>query len=277
MTCNSMTNVKTFDVPVTDEWSVPVEVYRPMPNDAKDIIPVILYMHGGGFTLGSMKNDEPVARTLADMSKFLVVNIDYRLAPEHPYPAALNDVMAVYKWIAEGEGASLIGADKSKISLVGESAGGNLAAVTALDIAEKNLGDICLTGLVSAKLDKGCQYPSCQQYDADGYMVTNEEADNFMKLYLSKKKVSEIDEHKVYPLLASTELLQKLGPHHTITAEADILRDEDEAYAEKLSRYGVDSTLKRYTRTSHGFFGKTFTHGTKAVYDLALIARDKCL
>merc|ERR1712216_976434 len=125
-------------------------------------------------------------------------------------------------------------------------------------------GEICLTGLVSAKLDKGCQYPSCQQYGGDGYMVSMKEADEFLDLYTAKQTLSESDEYKVYPLLAPTELLQKLGPHHTITAEADILRDEDEAYAEKLSRYGVNSTLKRYTRTTHGFFGKTFTHGTKA-------------
>jgi len=277
MTGNSMTNVKRFTIPVEENVSVSFIVYRPMPRLDDEILPVTLYMHGGGFTVGSAKNDDSIARTLADMSKTLVVNIDYALAPEHPYPAAINDVMAVYNWV-RGEGASIIGGDPTNISITGESAGGQLAAVISLMLAEKeDNSNLCLTGLVSPKLDKGCQFPSCTQYDQAGYLCSLTEVNEYMALYHPKEPLPESEEYKLYPLLASGEILSRLNTHHTITAEADIIRDEAEEYAEKLARFGVKSTLQRYDRTVHGFFGKPFTKGTKSVYDLAMIIRDECI
>jgi acetyl esterase len=218
-----------------------LRVYRP----AADAPPgVIAYLHGGGWALGSLDGFDAVSRALAHASGALVASVDYRLAPEHPFPAALDDALVAVRWLAGH--ASELGGDGGRLAVAGDSAGGNLAAV----VARRLRGDVPLRyqALIYPACAAALNTPSCREFGT-GYGLTTEGMRRFWDLYLDGADGSDAD---AYPLRADD--LAGLPPAYVLTAEADVLRDEGEAYAQALRDAGVEVTARRWPGTIHGFW-----------------------
>jgi acetyl esterase len=205
---------------------VPVRVYE--PADARG---TIAYLHGGGWVLGTRESVDAVCRALADESGARVVNIDYRLAPEHPFPAALHDALNATR---------AVGADV----VAGDSAGGNLAAVVARHLKEQLRFQL----LIYPVTDAGLNTPSYRELD-EAFGLTAAAMQRFWNLYLNGADGLHPD---ASPLRATD--LEGLPGAHVITASHDVLRDEGEAYAAALERAGVPVTLNRVEGAIHGFW-----------------------
>ena len=241
---------------------IPVRLYSPRP-DAQ--LPVVVYYHGGGWVLGDLDSHDPLCRALANRADAVVVSVDYRLAPEHKYPAAAEDAYAAALWLSE-QGAEW-GADGARIAVCGDSAGGNLAAVAALMARDR--GGPSLRGQVLiypvTNLDFGTE---TYRVNGDGSMGLSEDGMRwFWRCYA--RTPAEGFEPYASPLRADT--LVGLPPALVITAEYDALRDEGEAYAARLEQAGVAAELTRYDGVIHGFVGQfaAFPEGTRAVEQIA--------
>ncbi len=221
----------------------PVRIYRP---SADRPLGTLVYFFGGGWTLGGIDTSDGVCRTLANAAGCLVVTPGYRLAPENPFPAAVNDCVAAVSWVVDH--ADELGADPGRIAVGGDSAGGNLAAVVSLLARERAL-PIAAQVLV---------YPNtCYQADTeslrdnhDRYMFNRHSVDWYWRNYLADP--ADGRDPRVSPLLASD--LSGLPPALVITAEYDPLRDEGEEYAARMRKAGVPVELTRYDGMAHGFF-----------------------
>jgi acetyl esterase len=221
---------------------IPVRVYDP---DAGTTSPVIAYFHGGGFVLMNLDTHDRVCRRLANATNAVVVSVDYRLAPEHRFPAALDDCMAVTHWLTT-HAAELAG-DPRRIAVAGDSAGGNLAAATAL--AARNGGPgLAAQVLLYPVIDATCQTESFAT-NADGYLLTAATMRWFWDQYLGP----DGDPSDPYASVLRAEDLAAAPPALVITAEYDVLRDEGEAYAARLRDAGIDVTCSRYDGMIHGF------------------------
>jgi acetyl esterase len=220
---------------------VTIRVYRPESDRSPG---VIAYLHGGGWALGSLDGFDAVCRALARASGALVASVDYRLAPEHPFPAAVDDALAAVRWLA-GNGAEL-GGDPARLAVAGDSAGGNLAAVAARRLR----GEIPLRhqALIYPACGAGLNLPSHREL-ATGYGLTTDGMRRFWAIYLNGADGTDPD---ASPLRAKD--LAGVAPAFILTAEADVLRDEGEAYAERLRAAGVDVTLRRWPGVIHGFW-----------------------
>jgi acetyl esterase len=212
---------------------------------------VIAYFHGGGFVLGNLDTHDRLSRRLCRASQALVVTVDYRLAPEHRFPAALDDCMAVTHWL--GDNAADLRGDRDRIALAGDSAGGNLAAAVALASRADDGPSLAAQALVYPVIDAACATPSFVQ-NADGYLLTTDAMDWFIGHYLSGEE-NDAKDKLVSPIYADEVELAELPPALVITAEYDPLRDEGEAYAEHLRNAGNDVTMHRYDGMIHGFLG----------------------
>ena len=221
--------------------SIPVRVYRPGSEPA----PTLLYFHGGGWVLGSIVTAHGVCATLARRSGCVVVSVDYRLAPEHPYPAALEDAWAATLWAAEH--AEEIGGRPGALAVGGDSAGGNLSAVVALRARDRDL-PLALQLLVYPVCDADLETGSYRAY-AEGYWLTKAGMAWFWDQYLPE---GDRFQPEASPLRAAD--LAGVPSALVITAEFDPLRDEGEAYARRLAEAGVPVTLSRYDGQIHGFF-----------------------
>jgi acetyl esterase len=226
-----------------DADGVPVRVYRPSPDDG---LPVVVYLHGGGWTIGSVDVYDPVTRMLANAAGAIVVSVDYRLAPEHPYPAPLDDCWRALEWVtkhaAEFEG------DASRLAIAGDSAGGNLAAVCALMARNANL-PLALQALVYPVTDLSNSSVSHSE-NAEGYLLEEQQMDWFVDCYT--RGGVDIADWRVSPLRSPD--LAGVAPAVVITAEYDVLRDEGEAYARRLADAGVPVEHTRYDGMIHAFF-----------------------
>jgi len=224
---------------------IAVRVYVP---EGEPPLPVVAYFHGGGFVFMGIETHDWICRRLANASGAIVVSVDYRLAPEHRYPAALDDCMAVTTWLAEHGG--VVGADPERLAVAGDSAGGNLAAAVAL--ASRTVGGprVSAQVLVYPVTDAACATPSFVQ-NAEGYLLTAGTMRWFWKQYLGP----DGDPDDGYASVLRAPDLSGLPPTLVITAEYDPLRDEGEAYAEHLTEAGVDATVHRYDGMIHGFLG----------------------
>ncbi len=224
---------------------IPVRVYRP---DGSPPFPTLVYFHGSGFVIADLDTHDPICRSLTNSSGCALVSVDYRLAPEHPYPAAPEDCYAATQWVAEH--GSEIGADGSRIAVGGDSAGGNLAAVVALMARERGGPPIEAQILIYPVTDHNFTTPSYRD-NAEGYGL----GAGTMRWFWGHYLANEADGAEPYasPLRASD--LSGLPPAHVVTAEYDPLRDEGEAYAERLKQAGVRTTSVRYNGVVHGFFG----------------------
>ncbi len=223
--------------------NVPVRVYAP---DADAAGPPVVFLHGGGWVIGNLDTHDGAARKLANASGCTVVSVDYRLAPENPFPAAAEDCYAAAQWVSDH--AEQLGARPGPIALVGDSAGGNLAAVTALMARDRSGPEVAQQVLVYPVIDCDFERPSFLE-NAEGYLLTRDVMMWFWDQYVPDE--SRRRDPYVRPLSAD---LAGLPPALVITAEYDPLRDEGEAYAESLQAAGVKVTCTRYDGMIHGFF-----------------------
>jgi acetyl esterase len=241
---------------------IPVRIYTPA---GKGPFSAIVFFHGGGFVLGDLDMHELTCRNLANASGHKIISVDYRLAPEHTFPAAPEDCYAATKWVAEN--AAQLQIDAKRISVAGDSAGGNLAAVVTLMARDRNgpaLHKQVLVYPVTEHFAEGQATPhSSYVENAEGYMLTAQAMDHFWHLYLGT--VSDADSAYASPLRAKD--LSGLPAAIVITAEYDPLRDEGERYAARLREAGVPVTLRRFDGMIHGFWG-LFDSVSKPATDL---------
>jgi acetyl esterase len=234
---------------------IPIRLYQPSLAAG---LPVLLYLHGGRFISGDLETHDPVCRSLAAAAGCPVVAVDYRLAPEHRFPAALEDCYAVAAWLAQN-GAG-------RLAVCGDSAGGNLAAATALLARERGGPRLVCQVLIYPMLDATCSLPSHVEY-ASGYGPGSED----MKRGYREYAPAGIDptDPRLSPLFAAE--LGGLPPALILTAEYDSLRDDGEEYARRLEAAGVEVVLMRYEGAMHGFFqmAGVLTTGRRAVADTA--------
>ena len=231
----------------SSEWQtiegVPCQIIQPA-GAGHGPLPVLMWIHGGGFVIGTAASSEGTARRLANGAGCVVVNIDYPLAPEARFPAGPNACLAVAKWVVAHAGE--IGGDASRIAIGGDSAGGNLSAIVS-----NHVPGIAYQLLVYPGTDMTMSYPSVKE-NAEGYLLTKESLDWFMGHYLDEG--IDVTQPLLSPILTDDAVLATAPPAHVITAEFDPLRDEGEAYAEKLRSLGVAATNTRYDGQVHGFF-----------------------
>jgi acetyl esterase len=214
---------------------VPVRIYRPAAAQAGGLV----YFHGGGWVLGGIASHDPVCRALAARSGCAVIAVDYRLAPEHPHPAPIEDAWTATRWAAERF---------SPLAVAGDSAGGQLAASVTLRARAADL-PIALQVLIYPATDHGSERPSYRE-NAEVGPLSPGLMDWFWAAYVPDE--SRTDEPDCSPIRA--ESLAELPPALVITAEFDPLRDAGEAYARRLQEAGVPVTLSRYDGMIHGFF-----------------------
>ena len=227
---------------------VPCEVL--WPKGASDNLPVAIYFHGGGWATGDAEAVSTNCRWFANELGAIVVNVDYRLAPEHPYPAPLEDCIKVTEWLSKN--ASSLGGDPSRLAVFGDSAGGNLSAAVAQWARGAGV-KIAAQGLIYPVTD--CRANSndihaSRAENADGYFLTRELMDWFFDRYLPNDR-AKAEEPGASPLLGD---VKGVAPAMVLTAGFDPLRDEGRAYAEKLKAAGVPVEFTEYGTTIHGFF-----------------------
>ncbi len=222
---------------------IPARVYQPSHASG-----VVVAFHGGGWLMGNRDSFDAVCRHLASDSGLAVVNVDYRLAPEHPFPAAVDDAWAATRWVAEHGAAHGL---PQRLAVMGESAGGNLAAVVCLLAREHGAPRILAQALVYPATDARMQAASLQTY-AEGYLQRSADVAHAFRTYALNHGVSPTD-WRLSPLLAPSHA--DLPPALVISAECDAIRDDGESYAAKLSEAGVPATCVRYMGMLHTFYG----------------------
>jgi len=227
--------------------AIPVRVYRPSQREG---LPALVYFHGGGWAICSIETHDPTCRQLANAAECVVVSVDYRLAPEHPFPAAPEDCYAALGWVARHAGS--LGADARRLAVGGDSAGGNLAAVVAQIARDRRGPALCHQLLVYPVTDHAFDTPSYAE-NAQAPILTRDGMRFFWDAYLARAE----DGANPYASPLRAKELSGLPPAHVITAEFDPLRDEGEAYAARLAEAGVPVRCDRYDGMVHGFFGFT--------------------
>ena len=209
-------------------------------------LPILIYYHGGGWVIGSPETHIGETCFYANEANCIVIVPDYRLAPEHPFPAAPQDCYAVLEWAAAN--ANDIGGDASRIAIAGDSAGGNLSAVVAQMSKATNGPDIALQLLIYPATRMGATTQSYKDFN-DGYFLTGKAMNWFFNHYL--EEAAHWDDPQASPLLAKD--LSGLAPAYIMTAGFDPLRDEGKAYADKLKAAGVPVDYVCYEKQIHGF------------------------
>jgi acetyl esterase len=238
---------------------IPVRAYVPRGGGAP--YPVIVWLHGGGWMLGSIETYRAPVRRLANASGALVLSVEYRLAPEHPYPAAVEDALAAARWAASDAVAG-VGGNPARVAVAGDSAGGNLAAVVARHL--RGEVDLRLQALVYPVTDAAVNTPSFGEF-GDRFGLTALTMKRFWDVYLDGADGTDPDASPLRdPDLAG------VAPAWVMTADHDVLRDEGEAYAAALEGAGVPVELRRWPGTIHGFIrwqetGSTARDGVDAL------------
>lgn len=227
---------------------LPVRIYWP---NAAGTRPAVLYFHGGGHVLGNLDTHDVVARNLCGGADALVVSVDYRMGPEHRFPAAADDAWAAYRWLLGA--APALGADPARVAVCGDSAGGNLAAVVALMARDAGDTAIRLQALVYPVVDFALADDSYRRF-AEGYGVLTRGAMQwFQGHYLSSP--GDAADWRASPVKAASHA--GLPPAVIVSAECDVLRDEGERYADALRAAGVAVDHREFPGMIHGFFGMT--------------------
>jgi len=271
--------LEEYSIVMPEPASVPVRIFVPEEgrtsgttthnnnnNNTNSIdhvwLPLMLWIHGGGFVLGSAKDEmvDLLARRLARQGKMIVVSVDYRLAPEHPFPAAVEDCYVALTWcMAQGNGhPALQFADVHKLIVAGDSAGGNLAAVMTLLARDREAPiPIAHQLLVYPAVFPPTTTQSRKEFANGmfiGYLLSSSSSTFFNRAYLPNSSL--VNHPYVSPLRAASHA--GLPPAQIITAEYDYLRDDGKLYAEKLREAGVECVYRCYNRTVHGFFSFSF-------------------
>jgi acetyl esterase len=239
---------------------IPIRVYRPKGDGP---FPILLFFHGGGFTIGSIESHDPVARQLGAQAEAVVVSVDYRLAPEAKFPAAVEDCFAATEWVAAN--ADAIGGDASRIAVCGDSAGGNLATVAAILARDAGGPPICFPALIYPTTHAGGDYPSLVE-NAAGPFLTADTMEWFHEQYGTPEDAAD---WRRSPILHQS--LTDLPPALIITAQYDPLRDEGEAYGEALRAAGNSVTVHRYETMGHVFvqLAGMIEQGREAIAEVA--------
>jgi acetyl esterase len=225
---------------------VPLRVYTPRDPGAEKL-PVLIYIHGGGYVIGSRDSHDVPCRYLALEGDCIVVSVDYHMAPEFPFPKPVEDCWAAANWIAEN--AAAFGGIAEKIAIGGDSAGGNLATVMCLMARDRGGPRFVHQLLIYPGTDMTRSLPSHTEL-AEGYRLTKTLIDYFMDLYFSGEN-KDLRHPLASPLFV--EDLSRLPPALIVSAGYDPLKDEDRAYYEKLKAAGVDATHTHYPGMIHGF------------------------
>ena len=223
---------------------IPVRIYHPTEGIGPH--PIVAYFHGGGWVLGTLDTHDDVCRTLANRSGALVVSVGYRRAPEHRFPAPLEDCVAAVRWCAL-RGAEIAG-DGARVAVAGDSAGGNLAAAVALRFRSEDGPALTLQVLIYPVTNFGFDTASYHRY-ASGFGLTRDMMRYFWTSYLA----SPTDGGHAYASPLQAANLSGLPPTLILTAQYDVLRDEGEAYAARLAQAGVPARCTRYLDMNHGF------------------------
>ena len=239
---------------------IPLRSYRPLGNTSEQMLPVLVYYHGGGWTIGDLDSHDTLCRELCNFSGCAVVAVDYRMGPEHRFPAAVDDAIAATRWVRAN--AAALHLDASRLAVGGDSAGGNLAAVVA--IAARDAGDlpIAFQLLIYPATDMRRGQPS-HTSNGEGYLLTTDSIAYFHDHYIADAK-HDLD-WRASPLLHTD--LSRLPPAFVLTAGFDPLHDEGLQYAQALSDAGNRSTLVCFERQIHGFLtmGKVLDEANVAV------------
>ncbi len=229
--------------------AIPVRLYRARGTSRDQVLPVMVYFHGGGFVIGNLDSHDRVCRTLANRAGCTIVAVDYRLAPEHPFPAAVADAWAAVEGVRARAGG--LGIDGRRVAVGGDSAGGNLAAVAALLARDANI-PVAAQLLVYPVTDLAGGTGSYREF-ADGYMLTRDTMEWFSRLYLARPE--DAADWRASPLRAAN--VSGLAPALVLTAGYDPLRDEGKAYAERLAGAGTPVRYRCFDGLIHGFLGMT--------------------
>ena len=243
------------------DGDIPVRIYTPKSSAP---LPVLVYFHGGGWVLGDLDAADPICRSLANGAECVVVSADYRLAPEHKFPVAVEDAFAATRWVAQN--AAAIGGDTDRIAVAGDSAGGNLAAAVALMARDRGEPHLAYQLLIYPVTQYGFDTESYRQYER-GYGLSKDDMVWFWDRYLPR--AADGQNSYASPLLAGS--LSHLPPALIVTAECDVLRDEAEAYAARLEKAGVPVRLWRYDGMIHNFIGlaPVVDRGKQALAEIA--------
>lgn len=235
-----LTRVEDIAIPAADGTPLPARLYAP----SDEALPVLLYLHGGGFVMGGLETHDSLCRQLALRSGAAVVALEYRLAPEHPFPVAVEDSWSAMKWLAN-QGHS-IGLDRSRLAVGGDSAGGTLAAVAAIharDIGLALRAQLLITPGTTANADT-----RSHRTFAKGYLLEAEGLAWFFDKYIP---AGQREDWRFAPLLADD--VESVAPACVILAECDPLVDEGMAYADRLRSAGVSVELELYRGVTHDF------------------------
>lgn len=252
----SLEKIVDFEMRLDANQSIAARHYHPTPEnplktqDKKQ--PLILFLHGGGFTIGSINTHDEFCRYLSHFSQMQVLSIDYRLAPEHPAPAAIHDSINALKWIYEH--ADELNIDNQRIFIAGDSAGGNLATVVCQQTKHEVYAPKAQL-LIYPVTDVGKTYPSYRQFGS-GSIITFQDKSNFEYFYIHKSNIKMND-----PLVAPIHGdVTDIAPAYVVTAEIDLFVDEGEAYAHKLRKAKVTTYSERMLGQPHGFINMVGIH-----------------
>ena len=244
--------------------AIPARIFTPTTLRRKNgLAPCLIFFHGGGWVIGNLETHDVVCRKLAHEGELIVISVDYRLAPEHRFPAAIDDAITATKWIADHAGA--LGIDATRLVIGGDSAGGNLAAVVALAARDTGGPDIAGQMLVYPATDFALNHPSHREPETS-ILLTHSVIRWFGDHYLGG---ASIDDWRASPARATS--FARLPPAYVLTAGADPLRDEGDEYAARLKEAAVSVTYRHFPGQFHGFFtmGKLLNQANVAVTEIA--------
>jgi len=234
---------------INNNETIAIQIVRPAGISDNQVLPVVMYFHGGGWVLGGFDTHERLIKELANAANVTVVYVNYTLSPEAKYPQALEEAYAATKWVADN--GQSINVNATKLGVVGDSAGGNMATAVAMLAKERGYPFISLQALFYPITDVNFNTTSFEQFQK-GYHLTRDAMIWFWNNYVNNQ-TTNIRDPLVSPLQTSVEQLQGLPPTLIITAENDVLRDEGEAYAHKLMEANVPVVSVRYLGTIHDF------------------------
>lgn len=237
-------DIENFTIPTGTNGHTRIRIIRPKNNES--ILPVIMYFHGGGWILGDKDIYDRLVREIANGVQAAVVFVDFDRSPESQYPTTIEDAYAATKYIAEN--GNNLNLNPSKLAVMGDSVGGNMATVVSMLAKERGGPKIDYQVLFYPVTDANFETESYKEF-ANGYWLSTEAMKWFWNAYLPDE--NERKKHTVSPLQASIEKLSELPPALVITNECDVLRDEGEAYAHKLIEAGVKTTAIRLLGTVH--------------------------
>jgi acetyl esterase/lipase len=237
-------DVSDAEAVASDGTPLPLRVYRPKGVSGR--LPVVVNFHGGGWVSGDVRQSEWWASSVAAQAQVVVVSVEYRLAPEHPFPTPVEDCYDTTRWVADN--ADNLNVDPARLAVMGDSAGGNMAAVVALMARDRGEPDIALQVLIYPSVELGGDYPS-ERENANRPLLTAKDVANTPGLYFHGSTRERTDPY-ASPILGKQE---GLPPALIQTAEFDPLRDHGAAYATALRAAGVEVRLTNYIEAVHGY------------------------